>query len=65
MPQEIEDAISQAAQDPKSAFADGTGATAHSLRDQIEVDRYLESKAAVKKSGMGIKRTAMVPPGPA
>lgn len=65
MPDSTQDALEQSAQDPKSAFADGVGATAHNLKDQIEVDRYLESKAAIKKAGLGIKRTTMVPPGSA
>jgi hypothetical protein len=35
----------------------------HSLPDQIAADRYLASKAATKKKGLGIKTAKLVPPG--
>lgn len=66
MPQEVEDAITQAAQEPRSAFADGVGATGQDIGDLIEADRYLESKKAMaKRSGLGIKMNIMIPPGSA
>jgi len=34
----------------------------HSLKDQIEADRYLASKEAAKR-GLGVKRSKLVPPG--
>ena len=35
----------------------------HPLRDQIEADRYLASKDAARKPGLGIKFAKIVPPG--
>lgn len=64
MPQEIQDAIKQDAQDPKEVTSDGTTVKQHDLSDQIEADRYLASQVASKKKvGLGIRRTRMVPPG--
>jgi len=34
----------------------------HSLKEQIEADRYLASKDAAR-NGLGVRRTKMVPPG--
>ena len=62
MPDEVEAAIEQAAQEPKSVTSDGTTVTAHSLKDQIEADRYIESKNAAKKK-LGIRLTRAIPPG--
>ena len=33
------------------------------LRDQIEADRYLNSKKAAKAKGLGIRVSKLVPPG--
>ena len=64
MPDDIRTAIEEDAQAPKSATSDGTTVTQHGLQDQIAADRYLSSKAASNKTtGLGIKRTKMVPPG--
>ncbi len=37
--------------------------TQHSPRDQIEVDRYINSKQAARSSGLGIRVSKLVPPG--
>ncbi|MDP6354061.1 MAG: hypothetical protein QF473_03095 [Planctomycetota bacterium] len=34
----------------------------HSLTDQIEADRYLEAKKAVKSKSLGVRFTKLVPP---
>lgn len=39
---------------PKSAEIDGQKVEQHSLKDQIEADRYLESKKALRR-GLGIR----------
>ena len=36
---------------------------AAAIRDQIEADRYLESKKASRKRGMGIRFVRLSPPG--
>jgi hypothetical protein len=35
----------------------------HSLAEQIEADRYLESKKASRGRGLRLRRTKMIPPG--
>lgn len=62
MPQDIKDAIADNAKEPKSVTSDGTSVTQHNISEQIEADRYIESKAATQ-TGLGIKRTKIVPPG--
>ena len=63
MPQNIEDAITNDADQPKEVEADGVKVKNHSLPDLIEADRYLEGKNASRTTGLGIKRTIMRPPG--
>ena len=46
----LEDAIRENAAGPKRAEGDSVVVKQHSLTDQIEADRYLSSKDAVKKS---------------
>lgn len=43
---------------PKSAEIDGQKVEQHSLKEQIEADRYLESKKALRR-GLGIRLTKM------
>ncbi|MEP0848348.1 MAG: hypothetical protein HRF50_16185 [Phycisphaerae bacterium] len=62
MPEEIENAIRQAAQQPAEASIDGQTVKQHPLPDQIEADRYLASKEAAKK-GIGVRMTKVAPPG--
>ena len=65
MPNELEQAIKDNAAGPKRTRGDSGEVEQHSLKDQIEADRYLNSKAAMKKKGLGIKMTKAVPPGTA
>lgn len=46
------------ANSPKSAEVDGQRLEQHSLKDQIEADRYVNSKKALHK-GVGIKIAKM------
>ena len=48
---------------PAKASVDGQSVEQHPLKDQIEADRYLASKEAARKPGLGIKFTKIVPPG--
>ena len=62
MPDDLKDKIKENAEGPASAEVDGQRVTQHNLKDQIEADRYLQSKQAMKK-GLGIRLTKLVPPG--
>ncbi len=53
-----EETLTSLGQQPKSAEVDGQKVEQHSLTEQIELDRYLESKKAVR-SGHGFKITKM------
>ncbi|MCR4412467.1 MAG: hypothetical protein NUV77_08605 [Thermoguttaceae bacterium] len=63
MPESLDETIRENAQGPAEAHGDSGGMKQHSLRDQIEADRYLESKKAVKSKGLGIGMKKLVPPG--
>jgi hypothetical protein len=62
MPDDVKEAIEKNAQGPKSAKGDIGQVEQHALKDQIEADRYLESKKAMKQ-GRGFRITKLVPPG--
>ena len=57
------DLSNDAASQPAKASVDGQSVEQHPLKDQIEADRYLASKAAARKPGLGIKFAKIVPPG--
>jgi hypothetical protein len=59
----LEQTIRDNAQGPAEAAGDVGRVRQHSLADQIAVDRYLESKKAAKKKGLGVKLKKLVPPG--
>ena len=62
MPDDVKEAIEKNAQGPKRAKGDIGEVEQHALKDQIEADRYLESKKAMKQ-GRGFRLTKLVPPG--
>ena len=53
-----DDPLKKKADQPKSAEVDGQKVEQHSLKDQIEMDRYLASKKATR-SGRGFRITKM------
>ena len=55
----IEDEILKNAGGPKSVEVDGQKVEQHSLKDQIEADKYLASKKAVKSRNSGLKITKL------
>lgn len=64
MPEEtLEQAIRDNAQGPAEAHGDSGGVKQHPLQDQIEADRFLASKQAVKSKSRGIRFTKVAPPG--
>jgi hypothetical protein len=64
-PTPTEQAIAENASGPKKAQGDGGSVEQHSLQDQIAADRYLASKAAVRRRGRGIVISKIIPPGAA
>lgn len=63
LPDDLTDTIKDNASGPKRASGDAGSVEQHGLTDQIEADRYLNSKDAVKKKGLGIKITRAIPHG--
>ena len=63
MAEELEDTICQNAAGPKRAKGDSAEMEQHPLPDQIAADRYLASKNATKKKGLGVSFKKLVPPG--
>ncbi|MCL4742271.1 MAG: hypothetical protein KJZ54_08715 [Phycisphaerales bacterium] len=63
MPEELEQAIKDNAAGPAKAAVDGQSVEQHSLRDQIDADRYLASKEAVRRKDRGLRLTRLIPPG--
>ena len=59
----LEQAIRDNAQGPARAQGDSGSVQQHALKDQIEADRYLSSKKAVKSKGRGLRFTRLIPPG--
>ena len=60
---EIDDTLRDNAASPKRAKGDSSEMEQHSLPDQIAADRYLASKNATKKKGLGATFKKLVPPG--
>ncbi len=63
MADELADVIKENAEGPKRAKGDSGEMEQHSHPDQIEADRYLNSKEAVKSKTLGVGFTKLVPPG--
>ncbi len=63
MPEDLTDAIQQNAEGPKRAQGDAGSVEQHGLKDQIEADKYLASKEAVKNPAKAFTRVKIVPPG--
>ena len=63
MAEDLSDTIVENAQGPSKASGDAGSMEQHSLPDQIAADRYLESKKAARRKGLGIQLKKLVPPG--
>lgn len=63
MAEPLDDTIQQNAKGPKRAKGDSAEMEQHSLADQVAADRYLQSKKAARKKGLGIATKKLVPPG--
>ena len=60
---DLTDSIAEAAKSPKRVQGDAGSVEQHSLKDQIEADRYLASKNAAKSRNSGLRISKLVPPG--
>ena len=63
MADELTQAITENAQGPAKASGDAGSMEQHSLPNQIAADRYLESKKAARRKGLGVGLKKLVPPG--
>ncbi|HOF18978.1 MAG TPA: hypothetical protein PK082_08705 [Phycisphaerae bacterium] len=63
MAKELSETIRENAAGPAEVSGDAGSMKQHPLRDQIEADRYLNSKQASRASGLGVRVSKMVPPG--
>jgi len=59
---DLSETISDTAKGPSSVTIDGNTTVAQKITDQIEADRYLASKNAMK-SGRGVRFAKLVPHG--
>ena len=59
----IRDAIRDNALGPKKVTGDAGSVEQHPLKDQIEAERFLASKEAMKRPGLGIRLTKLMPDG--
>jgi hypothetical protein len=63
MADELDQSIRENAAGPKRAKGDSSEMEQHSLQDQIAADRYLASKGATKRKGLGAIFKKLIPPG--
>ncbi len=63
MADDLDNTIRENAQGPAEAHGDSGGVKQHSLKDQIDADRYLASKAAMSSKSPGVRFAKIVPPG--
>jgi hypothetical protein len=60
---DLDKTIRKNAKGPARVRGDSGEMQQHRLKDQIEADRYLNSKEAAKSKGLGIRMSKLVPPG--
>ena len=63
MADDLASAIRENAEGPRSASGDSGSMQQHPLPDQIAADKYLASKGAMARKGLGLTRVKIVPPG--
>ena len=63
MADDLADTIEENAAGPKKASGDSGSVEQHPLKDQIEADKYLAAKKAVRSKGLGIKLAKISPGG--
>ena len=60
---DLDKTIRKNAKGPARVRGDSSEMQQHRLKDQIEADRYLNSKEAAKSKSLGIRMSKLVPPG--
>jgi len=65
MAETLDDTIRESAAGPKKASGDSVSVEQHDLADQIAADKYLESKRASRRKGLGVKMAKISPGGTA
>lgn len=63
MAEDLSNSIQTNASGPKKASGDAGSVEQHPLADQIQADKYLESKKASRTPGLGIKLAKISPGG--
>lgn len=63
MADDLDSTILENASGPAKASGDAGSMEQHPLPDQIAADRYLQSKRAARRKGLGIAIKKLVPPG--
>lgn len=63
MADDLEQSIRENAQQPAKTSVDSVNVEQHSLADQIEADRYLQSREAMRSKRLGLRLTKIIPPG--
>ncbi len=63
-PTELKDAILENAKGPKRVQGDSGSVEQHSLKDQIEAERFLQSKKAARGKGFPVRLFKISPDGP-
>jgi hypothetical protein len=63
MADDLEQSIRENAQQPAKTSVDSVNVEQHSLTDQIEADRYLQSREAMRSKRLGLRLTRIIPPG--
>ncbi len=65
MADDLDDKIRENAEGPAKVSGDSGSVEQHKLSEQIEADRYLNSKKAAKNKNRGLRLNKLVPPGAA
>ncbi|OQA04265.1 MAG: hypothetical protein BWY69_00049 [Planctomycetes bacterium ADurb.Bin401] len=63
MTDDLNNSILENSQQPAKVSSDGLSVEQHPLADQIAADKYLASKTAIQKKGLGIKFSKLSPSG--
>jgi len=63
MANDLEQTIKDNAAGPKRAQGDAGSIEQHSLKDQVEADRYLASKQVAANPAKAVRFTRLIPPG--
>lgn len=63
MPENLQDQIHDNASGPAKVTGDAGSIEQHPLKDQIEADKYLASKASARSKRPGIRLGKIIPPG--